>query len=135
MENLIYKDESYEIVGAAMEVHKIIGSGFTEPIYQDALEYEFQLRGIPYEREKVMTVTYKDKVLSKEFRADFVCYGKIIVELKAVSDIIDEHYAQVYNYLKASGYKLGLLINFGNISLDCRRIPCTMKWASEEHNI
>ncbi len=125
---LLYKDETYKIVGAAIEVHKELGCGFTEPVYQDALEYEFQLRGIPYEREKVLKVNYKDIVLPKEFRADFVCYDKIIVELKAVSEILDEHYAQVYNYLKTSGYQLGLLLNFGNMSLECKRIPCSLKW-------
>ena len=132
MENqLIYKQEAFDIIGAAFEVHKELGCGFSEPVYQDALEYEFKLRGIPYEREKILKVPYKNIILDKDFRADFVCYDKIIVELKAVSDIIDEHYIQVYNYLKATNYKLGILLNFGNISLDYRRIPCSMKWKAE----
>ena len=111
-----------------MEVHNIIGCGYTEAVYQEALELEFKLRGIPYEREKVFRIEYKGMELKKEFRADFVCYDKIIVELKAVNDIVDEYYAQVYNYLKASNMQLGLLINFGNNSLETQRIPCSHKW-------
>lgn len=111
-----------------MEVHKVIGTGFTEPVYQDALEIEFKLREIPYEREKVFNLEYKGYKLDKTFRADFVCYGSIIVELKALYSFENEHLAQVYNYLKASGMKLGLLINFGRDSLMYERIPCTKKW-------
>lgn len=127
-DKIIFRDESFHLVGAAIEVHKHIGCGFTEPIYQEAFEEELRLRGIPFEREKVINVTYKGKVLSKSFRPDFVCYDKIIVELKAVSEFTDEHISQVYNYLKASGYKLGLLINFGTASLKYKRIPCNQKW-------
>lgn len=125
---ILYKEESFNIVGAAMEVHRIIGCGFTEPIYQKALEEEFKLRGIPYQREKTIHVTYKGKVLSRDFRPDFICYDKIIVELKAVDDLVDEHFSQVYNYLKATGLQLGLLINFGKKSLDHKRVPCSYKW-------
>ncbi len=127
-DKVIYPDESFNIIGAALEVHKTIGCGFTEPIYQDAFEIELQERGIPYQREKFLPVLYKGKPLTKYFRADFVCYDKIIVELKAVSDFSEEHYLQVYNYLKASGYKLGLLVNFGKKSLEHKRIPCVTKW-------
>ncbi|MBQ8968534.1 MAG: GxxExxY protein [Bacteroidaceae bacterium] len=127
-DKILYRKESYEIVGAAMEVHNVIGCGFTEPLYQEALEKEFQLRGIPYEREKIYYVNYKGKMLGKEYRADFVCYDKIIVELKAVSEFVEEHYAQVYNYLKASGLDLGLLVNFGKSKLEYERIPCVTKW-------
>lgn len=127
-DKILYREESYNIIGAAMEVHNIVGCGFTEPLYQEALERELQLRNIPYVREKTFRVVYKDRELAKEFRADFVCYGGIIVELKAVSDFIDEHFAQVYNYLKASGLQLGLLINFGKTSLKYERIPCSRKW-------
>jgi GxxExxY protein len=126
--DVLYKEESFNIIGAAMEVHRIIGCGFTEPIYQEALEEEFKLRGIPYQREKVLHVTYKGKTLSKDFRPDFICYDRIIVELKAVDDFVDEHYSQVYNYLKATGLQLGLLINFGKKSLYHKRIPCSHKW-------
>lgn len=125
---IIYRTESFNLIGAAMEVHKQIGCGFTEPIYQEAFEEELRLRGIPFEREKVINVTYKGKVLSKNFRPDFVCYDKIIVELKAVDGFTDEHIAQTYNYLKASGYELGILINFGTKSLEYKRIPCNKKW-------
>lgn len=125
---IIYQQESFNIIGAAMEVHRVIGCGFTEPIYQEALEEELKLRGIPYQREKAIHVTYKGKVLSKDFRPDFICYDKIIVELKAVDELVDEHFSQVYNYLKASGLQLGLLINFGNKSLYYKRIPCSKKW-------
>jgi GxxExxY protein len=125
---ILYKEESFNIVGAAMEVHRIIGCGFTEPIYQEALEEEFKLRGIPYQREKTIYVTYKGKVLSRDFRPDFICYDKIIVELKAVDSFVDEHFSQVYNYLKATGLQLGLLINFGKKSLDYKRVPCSNKW-------
>ena len=111
-----------------MEVHKVLGCGFTEPVYQEALELEFQLRNIPYVREKNFQIIYKGQILEKEFRPDFVCYDEIIVELKAVSDFTDEHYAQVYNYLKACQMDLGLLINFGKKSLEYKRIPCTQKW-------
>lgn len=106
-DKILYREESYNIIGAAMEVHNIVGCGFTEPLYQEALERELQLRNIPYVREKTFRVVYKDRELAKEFRADFVCYGGIIVELKAVSDFTDEHFAQVYNYLKVSGLQLG----------------------------
>ena len=125
---LKYSDETYQIIGAAMEVHKTIGCGFTEPLYQEAFEQELQLREIPFQREKSFHVTYKGKELKKEFRPDFVCFDKIIVELKAVDDFADEHFAQVYNYLKATGLSLGLLINFGKKSLDYKRVPCERKW-------
>ena len=128
MDKILHHDESFKIVGAAMEVHRIIGCGFTEHIYQEALEEEFRLRNIPFEREKTLHVSYKGKVLSKDFRPDFICYDRIIVELKAVDEFIDEHFSQVYNYLKASGLQLGLLINFGNKSLEYKRIPCSKKW-------
>ena len=127
-DKIIFRDESFHLVGAALEVHKHIGCSFSEPVYQEAFEEELRLRGIPFEREKVINVTYKGKVLSKSFRPDFVCYDKIIVELKAVSEFTDEHISQVYNYLKASGFKLGLLVNFGTTSLKYKRIPCNQKW-------
>lgn len=130
MSELLYPKESYAIIGAAIEVHKQLGCGFTEPVYQEAFAEELRLREIPFEREKVLTVTYKGKVLTKEFWADFVCYNKIIVELKAVVDFAEEHYAQVYNYLKASEMQLGLLINFGKTSLEYKRIPATRKFSN-----
>lgn len=127
-EKLILSDKSFKIIGAAMEVHNTIGCGFTEPLYQEAFEEELRLRGIPYQREKTFHVVYKGKKLNKEFRPDFVCYDEIIIELKAVHDLVDEHYSQVYNYLKATGLRLGMLINFGKKSLEYKRIPCDKKW-------
>ena len=112
---------TYDIIGAAMEVHKTLGCGFTEKVYQDALEREFQLRSIPYEREARMRVVYKGAELATEFIPDFVCYGKVIVELKAVSELDDIHRAQTINYGKVSGMTVSLLINFGSTSLEYER--------------
>ena len=111
---IIYKDESYKIVGAAFNVYNKLGHGFLEAVYQEALELEFKKQGIPYEREKELKITYDGVELKATYKADFVCYGKIIVELKAVSYLDDSHRAQVYNYLHATGFRLGLLMNFGN---------------------
>ena len=110
---LIYSEESYAINGAAMEVYNQLGHGFLEPVYQEALEKEFLLRGIPFEREKLLTISYKGEKLKQTYKADFVCYGKIIVELKAVSELTDAHRSQVYNYLHATGFRLGIILNFG----------------------
>ena len=120
--NSIYPDETYAIVGAAMEVHRILGPGFSESIYQEALAIEFERQGIPFEKEKAIIVKYKDTELHNTFRADFVCYQDIIVELKALESTTPEHRSQVINYLKATGFKLGLLINFGERQLYRRRI-------------
>ena len=111
-----------------MEVHKIVGCGFTEPLYQDALKQELRLREIPFYREKSFSFTYKGIVLSKTFRPDFVCYDNVIVELKTVADFSEEHFAQVYNYLKATEMQLGLLINFGKKSLEYKRVLPNSKW-------
>jgi len=119
---LLYKREAYEIIGAAMEVHRELGNGFTEYVYQDALEIEFQRRGIPYEREKQLLVSYKGVELKHDYVADFICYNDVIVELKAVQTIGGEHKAQVINYLKATGKQLGLLVNFGESSLVYHRL-------------
>ena len=119
---LLLKDEVYQIIGAAMEVHKILGCGFLEAVYQEALELEFQMKKIPYEREKTVQIEYKGNILKKEYVADFVCFGKVIVELKALSEFCDEHYAQIINYLKATDNEVGVLINFGTISLQYKRV-------------
>ena len=110
---IYYKQESYDIIGAAFEVYNKLGHGFLEAVYQECLEIEFKKRGIPYEREKDIKIFYDGIELTQSYRADFVCYDKIIVELKAVSSLDDAHHAQVYNYLHATGYKLGILLNFG----------------------
>jgi GxxExxY protein len=119
---ILYKEESYEIIGGCMEVHKVLGPGFLEPVYQEALSCELRSRNIPYEKEKVLRINYKGMTLEKSYVADFVCYDKIIVELKAVRELMPEHESQVLNYLKATGYKLGLLVNFGGRSLEYKRL-------------
>lgn len=110
---IIYKEESYRIVGAAFNVYNVLGPGFLETVYQEAFEIELQKQGIPYEREKELKIQYNGIELKQTYKADFVCFGKIIVELKAVSTLDDAHRSQVYNYLHATNYKLGLLLNFG----------------------
>lgn len=111
---IVYPQESYKIVGAAIRVYNELGSGFLEAVNQEALAIEFQRQGIPYEREKELKITYAGVELKQAYKADFVCFGKIIVELKAVSALDDAHRSQVYNYLHATGFKLGLLLNFGS---------------------
>ena len=133
-DTLLHKNESFNIIGAAMEVHKTLGCGFTEPIYQEALAIELRKRNIPFEREKELSIDYKGNKLTKTFRADFICYNKIILELKAVSNFTDEHYAQIYSYLKASKMNLGILINFGKASLEYERIPASRKWQHNSSN-
>ena len=122
MVDLIYKEESYKIIGACMEVHKELGCGFLEAVYQEALEIEFKNQGIPYEREKELKIYFKGIELRKRYNADFICYDKIIVEVKALSALISDHEAQLLNYLKTTGYKLGLLVNFGEQSLKYKRM-------------
>ncbi|GAB6393660.1 MAG: GxxExxY protein [Treponematales bacterium] len=119
---LLYKEEVYKIIGAAIEVHKELGAGFLEPVYQEALEYEFNLSEIPYRREAKLPICYKAKLLEKCYFADFICFDKIIVELKALSRLTTEHYAQVLNYLKAANIELGVILNFGSSSLEYKRI-------------
>jgi len=121
MDDLVYKQESYNIIGACMEVHKTLGSGFLESVYQEALGIELSKQNVSFEEEKALNITYKNIVLDKVFVADFVCFNKIIVELKAVKAITDDHRAQVINYLKATKMKLGLLVNFGETSLRYER--------------
>ena len=111
-----------KIINACMEVHNELGNGFLEPVYQEALEEEFKIQGIPYVREKLLPVMYKGKQLKKEYYADFVCYDDIIVELKAVSVLSKPHKAQVLNYINAANKEIGLLINFGETKLKWERI-------------
>lgn len=108
-----------------MEVHRCLGRGFTEYVYQDALELEFKKRDVPFEREKAISVNYKGTELKHGYVADFLCYGEIILELKAVSELDDVHRAQLINYLKATGRSVGLLMNFGKGSLQYERIIYT----------
>ena len=120
--NILFKQESYEIIGAAMEVHNELGSGFMEAVYQEALALEFTKRNIPFKQERRIEISYKNQILSKHYIADFICYNKIIIETKALSELIGNHESQVINYLKATDLKLGLLINFGSESLEYKRL-------------
>ena len=105
-----------------MEVHNTLGNGFLEAVYQEALEIEFKSQNIPYEREKLLRIKYKDEILTKHYVSDFICYDCIIVETKAISGIGNAEQSQVLNYMKATEIKLGLLVNFGNRSLEYKRI-------------
>ncbi len=122
MDNIIYKEESYAIIGLCMEVHKQLGHGFSEIVYKDALEFEFTENGIFYEREKEYLVYYKDILLEHKFYADFVLLDKIILEVKCAVSISDEHIAQTINYLKVSDNKLGLIVNFARGKMEYKRI-------------
>lgn len=112
--NLVFKDECYAIMGACFEVYKEKGCGFLESVYQECLQLEFGFQGIPANSQSLLSLFYKDHELIQKYIPDFICYDKIIVEIKAVRKLADEHRAQVHNYLKATGYKLGILANFGN---------------------
>ncbi len=122
MGDILYKDESYKIIGKCFEVHNNLGPGFLEIVYKDALEYEFRKANIPYEREKEYKVNYKDVILPHKFFADFIVFDKIILEVKAVSGISDEFIALAINYLKVSQNKLALIVNFGELKLNYKRI-------------
>jgi len=118
---IIYEKESYEIFRACISVHKELGCGFLEAVYQEALAIEFKNFGIPFEQEKSMDVYFRGIKLNKKYIADFICYDKIILELKAIMNITNEYESQLLNYLKATGLKLGILINFGTNSLKYKR--------------
>ena len=116
------KDErTYKIIGAALEVHKELGCGFLEAVYQEALGKEFSAQEIPFSSQPVLEIFYKGNRLAKTYQPDFVCYEEIIVEIKALSNLTGVEEAQIINYLKASGFKTGLLLNFGSKSLEHRR--------------
>jgi GxxExxY protein len=117
-----YQEKTYLLNGIAMEVHRILGRGFLEIVYKDALEYEFKNRKIKYEREKEYLIAYKDTILPHKFYADFVVFDKIILEVKAQEGIVEEHYSQVINYLAVSKCKIGLIYNFGSPSLEIKRV-------------
>ncbi len=122
MENIIYKEKSYKIIGACMEVHSSLGFGLLEILYKDALEIEFKLRGIPYEREKDFKVFYKSHELVHSYNADFVVYGDIILEVKAQKDIVDAWIKQTLNYIGIANSPLGIIVNFGRESLQQKRV-------------
>ena len=112
---IFLKDEVYGVIGAAMDVHKELGNGFLEAVYQEALERELESRRIPFEAQRSIKIRYKDIYLDKKYVADLICYGSIILELKALKNISGSEESQILNYLKATGLKVGLLINFGSV--------------------
>ena len=127
MGDFIYKQETHDIIGAAMAVHRYFGCGFTEKVYQDALEQELRYNNIPYVREHSIYATYHEVQLKTPFVPDFICYDKIIVELKAVKELDDINRSQAINYAKVAGYKVALLINFGTTSLEFERFAVSAK--------
>ncbi|MCJ7765909.1 MAG: GxxExxY protein [Thiovulaceae bacterium] len=120
--NILLKDESYRVIGACMAVHNELGSGFLEAVYQEALEQELKSREIPYVREQQLQIYYKERPLAKTYQADFICYDEIILELKTLVGLESGHQAQLINYLKATDLRLGLLVNFGQTSLESKRV-------------
>jgi GxxExxY protein len=111
---IIYKEESYKLMGACFEVYKEKGCGFVEPVYQECLSLELESQGIDFREQVELSLTYKGQPLKQTYRPDFICFDNIILEIKAVSQLCDQHRAQIHNYLKATGFKLGLLVNFGH---------------------
>ena len=134
-DKMIFPHEAYEIIGAAMEVHNTLGQGFLESVYQEALEIEMSKREIPFSSQTKIQIHYKYIPMEHYFVADFVCYDKIIVELKSVSAILPEHEAQIINYLRATGFKLGILLNFNEESLFFKRYPNIMAKANIRTNL
>jgi GxxExxY protein len=122
MGELLYKAESYKVIGCCLEVHSALGKGYSEVVYKDALEHELKLQGIPFAREKGYTVQYKTVLLPHKYFADFVVFDTILLEANALAALDDSHVAQVLNYLAASRLRLGLLVNFGENSLVHRRV-------------
>jgi GxxExxY protein len=113
-DELLFRGETFRIIGACVAVHKDKGNGFVEPVYQDAMEIELELSGIPFDAQRGYPVSYRGRQLKHTYTPDLLCFGAIIAELKAVKAITDEHRAQVLNYLKVTGLQLGLLVNFGS---------------------
>jgi len=123
MNDLLFKDEVFQIIGAAIEVHRELGPGFLEAVYQEAIQLELADRGIPFESQKLLPIEYKERILSKEYLADLVCYQNIIVELKAQEKLTSREESQLLNYLRAARKRLGLLINFGSVGkLEWKRL-------------
>ncbi|MDR2359322.1 MAG: GxxExxY protein [Prevotellaceae bacterium] len=122
MTELLYKEESYAIIGACMKVHATLGSGFLEAVYQEALSKECRKQAIPFKEQEKLKIYYEGATLNKFYKADFVCYDKIIVEIKSTAVLLPIHRNQLLNYLSATGFALGLIMNFGTISLTFKRI-------------
>jgi GxxExxY protein len=113
-EKVLFSDECYAIQGAIFEVYREMGCGFLEAVYQECLEKEFSKRGVPFQSQVAIELTYKGELLKQIYKPDFICFEKIIIEIKAVKEIAPEHKAQLLNYLKATGLELSLLVNFGS---------------------
>jgi len=118
----LFKEETYQIIGCCMEVHSELGCGFLEAVYQEALAIVFDEKKLPYVREKVLDIEFRGRILKKKYVADFICYDKVIVEVKATESLTDIDLAQALNYLKATGKKIGLLVNFGTTKLQYKRV-------------
>ena len=124
---MLNDQQTYAVIGAAMEVHRELGSGFLEPVYQDALALEFARRNVPFKREVALPIHYKDAQLTTSYKADFICYDAVVVELKALSEVGGTEESQLINYLKATGMEVGLLLNFGGDSLYAKRFANSKK--------
>ena len=122
MTEILYKEESYQIMGILFDVHRNLGGGFSEIVYKDAIEFEFKNLNVPFEREKEYAVQYKNIVLDHKFYADFVIFDKIILEIKSSDILHPKHVSQCLNYLKISNNKLAIVANFNSISLEYKRI-------------
>jgi GxxExxY protein len=125
--------QTYAIIGAAMEVHRVLGCGFLEPVYQEALAKEFLFREIPFRREVELPITYKGDLLAVKYKPDFICYEAVIVELKALDRLSNREKAQVINYLKATGIERGLLLNLGTVRLEYERLILTVRYSSADY--
>jgi len=127
MGKLLFEEETYKVIGACMSVHKGLGAGFLESVYHEALEKEFEIQKVNFDSKKKLQVYYNDAPLQRYFIADFICFDKIVVEIKAASFLHKDTEAQTINYLKSTNYPLGLLINFGQSSLTWKRFINTKK--------
>ncbi len=135
MTELLLKEEVYKIVGAAMEVYNVLGSGFLEAVYQEAMEIELTERGIPFEPQKELRIIYKERTLRKSYTADFFVFHKIVVEIKAIDRLTSHDEAQLLNYLKATGMQVGVLINFGSADkLEWKRRVWTTRSANHANH-
>jgi GxxExxY protein len=123
---MVRDERTFKIIGAALEVHKALGCGFLEAVYQEALGQEFTTQGIPFRGQPLVEIKYKGKTLEKKYQPDFICFDEVIVEIKAISKLTSNEEAQLINYLKATGLKIGLLINFGSKSLEYKRLVYTL---------
>lgn len=135
MSEIVYKEESYKIIGACFEVYKQKGFGFTEPIYQECLAIEFEMQNIAFIEQPEMQLEYKNRKLKHFFRPDYVCYDKIIVEIKALPNLIPQNQSQILNYLNATKFELALLVNFGHYpKLEYKRIA-NNRLKTDENNL